>query len=141
MRSILRSSRLGKLLSWQFGGFLGILAALNRRIEFIEIFKGQLKEVVLVLPGHLGLRKSLAFSRRRCGVGDFSDEICRRRLRDAIHQHTNKGSLQDNGEAKSKAKEHPFAISEPPTLLIGRKLDATEIRLELLLLIDCRIIR
>lgn len=72
---VLRSSRLGKLLSWQLGSLLSIIAAISRRIELIEIFKRQLKEVVLVFPGHLGLRKPLAFSRRWCGVSNFSDEI------------------------------------------------------------------
>lgn len=96
---------------------------------------------MFILPGHLGLRKSFAFSRGWCGVSNFSDEICRRRLRNAIHQDADKWSLQDNGESKSKAKEDALTISEPPTLLVGSKLDTTEIWLELLLLIDCRSIR
>ena len=89
---------------------------------------------MLVFPGDLGLRKHLALSRRRGRIGNLGDEIRGRCFRNTIHQYTDKGCLQDDSEAKGKTKKNTLAVKEPSSLLLRRKLDATEVRFELRLI-------
>jgi hypothetical protein len=105
----------------------------SNSIDLVEVVERQVQKLVFILPGDLGLRKSLAFGRGRGRIGYLGDQVRSRRLCNAIHENPDERRLQDDGEAKGKTKQDAFAIEEPPTLLLWSILDATEIRLELVL--------
>lgn len=121
--------QLGKGFPWRL--WLLSVLALCHNIKLVETVKRQMQEVMLILPGNLGLCKSLALDRSRWRVGDLGDQVRSRRFGNTVHEYTDKRCLQDNGEAKGEAEEDSLAVTEPPTLLLGGKLDATEIRFEL----------
>ena len=100
-------------------------------IEAVNIIKRQTQEVMLILPSHLTLGK--AFTLRGCWrwVGNLCNKISSRRLSYAIHEHTNKWSFENDGEAKRKAEKYALAISEPSLFLFRGELDSAEVRLQL----------
>ena len=76
----------------------------NGRIDFVDVVEGQLEEVVLVLPRHLALGIAFAVGRAWGRVGDLGDKIGGGCFCHAIHENSNVGRLENNGEGEGEAK-------------------------------------
>lgn len=126
----------GELLS-RTGGALLSSDFIGGNIELVNVLKGQVEEVMLVLPCHLAFCKpfTLCWARRR--VGDLGDKIGRGGLGNSIHKHADEGSLQYDRKSKCKSKQDTFPVPEPAALLFRRKVNAAEVRLKLRIVLDC----
>lgn len=83
----------------------------------IQTVQRKSQELMLVLPGHLGLSKAFALRRRWRWVCDLGDEVCSRRLGNPVHENADEGGLQNDCEAESKPEEDAFTVKEPTPFL------------------------
>lgn len=118
-----------KLLAW---GRLRLgFILISHNVELVETVKRELQKVMFVLPCHLTLCKALAFSRAWGRVSDLSDEVRCGCFGNPVHEHSDEGCLQHNGKSKGEPEENTLTVTEPAALLLGRELDAAEVRFKL----------
>lgn len=96
-------------------------------IELVNVVKWQTQEVMLILPSYLTLSEAFTLNGGWWWISNLGNKVCRRCLRNAVHNHTDEGSLQNNGKGKRKAEQNAFTVAEPATLLFRSKLDSTEV--------------
>lgn len=73
-------------------------------VQFVKLIKGQLQEVVLILPHNLGFCEAFTLSGTGWRVGDFGDKIRGGGLGYAIYEDSDDGDFQDKCERKREAK-------------------------------------
>lgn len=97
----------------------------------IHVLPWQLQEFVFVLPAKRLFLELLSLVRWQRRLGNFGDQVRRRRFSQAIDQDTEKWDLDESVEAKAKAKQDASAILKPQLLLIFVVANARKIWLKL----------
>jgi len=97
----------------------------------IHVLPWQLQELVFVFPAKRLLLELFGLVRWQRRLGNFGDQVRRRRFSQTIDQDTEKWDLDESVEAKPKAKQDTSAILEPQLLLIFVVANARKIWLKL----------